>query len=62
MTNKEMIGKYFDDGNGIIAIKGIYNRYIYDYVSCEIDENGNVFETSDDGLITPQELRHFTEI
>ena len=62
MTNKEMIGKYFEDCNGIIAVKEIYNEYIYDCVSCEIDENGNVFETSDVRRITPQELRHFTEI
>lgn len=62
MTNKKMIGKYFEDCRGIIAIKGIYNEYIYDCVDCDTDENGNVVETSDVRRITPQELRHFTEI
>ena len=62
MTNNETIGKYFENGNGIILIKDIHNEYIYDYIDCDIDENGNVIETDRCGYVTPQELKHYTEI
>lgn len=62
MTNREMIGRYFEDGNGIILIKEIHNEYIYDYAECDIDENGDVIETERTGYVTPQELKHYTEI
>lgn len=62
MTNKETIGKYFDNCNGIILIKDVHNEYIYDYVECDIDENGDVIETERGGYVTPQELKHYTEI
>lgn len=62
MTNKEMIGRYFEDGNGIILIKDIYNEYIYNYVECDINEDGDVIETDNHGYVTPQELKHYQEI
>lgn len=61
MTNKKTIGKYFINFNGIILIEDIHNEYIYDYVECDIDEDGNVVETTNKGYITPQELKHYTE-
>lgn len=62
MTNKKIVGKYFEDFNGIIKIIGIHNEYIYDYAECVIDESGNIVETENSGYITSQELTHYTEI
>ena len=62
MTTKEMIGRYFENGNGIILIKDIHNEYIYDYVVCDINEDGNIIETEEPGYITPGEIMHYQEI
>lgn len=62
MTVKEMIGRYFENGNGIIKINDIHNEYIYDYVECDIDEDGNVVDTTKKGYVTPKELKHYQEI
>jgi hypothetical protein len=62
MTDKKMVGKYFTNENGFIYIEGINNEYIYDYFDVDFDENGNLTVTERGGYITPQELKHYTEI
>lgn len=59
--NKENIGKYFMDGNGIILITDIHNEHIYDYVACDIDNDGNITETNNRGYITPRELKYYSK-
>ena len=62
MTDKKIVGKYFTNENGVIYIEDVHNEYIYDYLEVDIDEDGNFTVTERSGYITPQELKHYTEI
>ena len=62
MTNKTTIGRYFENTQHIIYIESIHNDYIYSYLECNVNDNGEIVLTNIGGYITPNELKHYEEV